>query len=200
MLRDIAVTITQFQQIEWKKSQLPFLSLLHILKGALIGLLTLVSLYTTLSPIIKSRSTRCSSAATTKSKSFHPLPPPTLHLGKLHPCNVHRWPGPPLSSHPTPHFSMSKHDRQNSLHHRPGDLHALQPRHHLPLPRIQEDTHCLPHPPHRISLAATALLSTASIIACIARYGISSVGLADAGWLIITNRDLFWMYFAITFI
>ena len=31
-VENIAVTITQFQQIEWKKSQLPFLSLLHLLE------------------------------------------------------------------------------------------------------------------------------------------------------------------------
>lgn len=57
----------------------------------------------------------------------------------------------------------------------------------------------LTHPTESL-FAATALLSTASIIACIARYGISTIGVADAGWLIVTYRTLFWIYFIVTFI
>lgn len=55
----------------------------------------------------------------------------------------------------------------------------------------------LTHPTESL-FAATSLLSTASIIACIARYGISSI--PDAAWLIITYRVLFWIYVAVTFI
>lgn len=57
----------------------------------------------------------------------------------------------------------------------------------------------LTHPTESL-FAATALLSLASIIAAMARYGISSIGLPDASWLVVVYRVLYWMYFAISFI
>lgn len=55
----------------------------------------------------------------------------------------------------------------------------------------------LTHPTESL-FAATSLLSTASIIACIARYGIPSV--TNTAWLITAYRVLFWIYVAVTFI
>ncbi|KAK7017352.1 malic acid transport protein [Favolaschia claudopus] len=56
-------------------------------------------------------------------------------------------------------------------------------------------TASLTHPTESL-FAATPLLSLASIIAAIARYGIPSCG----PWLIVAYRILFWMYFAISFV
>lgn len=58
-------------------------------------------------------------------------------------------------------------------------------------------TASLTHPTESL-FAATFLLSLASIIACISRYGITS--LADPTWLITTYDVLFWLYFGVTFI
>jgi C4-dicarboxylate transporter/malic acid transport protein len=52
----------------------------------------------------------------------------------------------------------------------------------------------LTHPTESLFFA-TSLLSLASIISCIARYGIPDSG----PWLITTYRILFWLYFAISF-
>ncbi|KAJ7690774.1 voltage-dependent anion channel, partial [Mycena olivaceomarginata] len=55
-------------------------------------------------------------------------------------------------------------------------------------------TASLTHPTESL-FAATPLLSLASIIAAIARYGIPNCG----PWLIVAYRVLFWIYFAISF-
>lgn len=60
-------------------------------------------------------------------------------------------------------------------------------------------TASLTHPTESL-FAATALLSLASIIAAMAHYGISSIGLPGASWLVVVYRVLFWIYFAISFI
>lgn len=52
----------------------------------------------------------------------------------------------------------------------------------------------LNHPTESLFFA-TSLLSLASIISCIARYGIPESG----PWLIVTYRVLFWLYFAVSF-
>lgn len=52
----------------------------------------------------------------------------------------------------------------------------------------------LTHPTESL-FSATALLSIASIIAAIARYGIPTCG----PWLIVAYRILFWIYFTVTF-
>ncbi|KAK7045074.1 malic acid transport protein [Favolaschia claudopus] len=56
-------------------------------------------------------------------------------------------------------------------------------------------TGSLTHPTESL-FAATPLLSLASIIAAIARYGIPNTG----EWLIVAFRILFWLYFAVSFI
>ena len=53
----------------------------------------------------------------------------------------------------------------------------------------------LTHPTESL-FASTSLISLASIIACIARYGIPETG----PWLITTFRVLFWIYYAITWL
>ncbi|KAJ7719498.1 voltage-dependent anion channel [Mycena metata] len=53
----------------------------------------------------------------------------------------------------------------------------------------------LTHPTESL-FAATPLLSLASIIAAIARYGVPSAGT----WLIVTYRILFWVYFVVSFV
>lgn len=58
-------------------------------------------------------------------------------------------------------------------------------------------TASLTHPTESL-FAATFLLSLASIIACMSRYGISS--LTEPSWLITTYDVLFWLYFSVTFI
>lgn len=58
-------------------------------------------------------------------------------------------------------------------------------------------TASLTHPTESL-FAATFLLSLASIIACMSRYGITS--LSNPSWLVTTYDVLFWLYFAITFI
>lgn len=55
-------------------------------------------------------------------------------------------------------------------------------------------TDSLTHPTESL-FASTFLLSTASIIAAIARYGIPFCG----EWLVVVYRILFWIYFAVTF-
>lgn len=55
-------------------------------------------------------------------------------------------------------------------------------------------TGSLTHPTESL-FVATFLLSTASIIAAIARYGIPACGY----WLVVVYRILFWIYFAVTF-
>lgn len=60
-------------------------------------------------------------------------------------------------------------------------------------------TASLTHPTESL-FAATALLSSASIIAGMSSYGVSSISLPAASWLVTTYRVLFWIYVAITFI